>query len=353
MRRLLPIAFIVSAALGAAIAHPSGARAQRTHRVRPGETAAAIARRYGVEAADLLAANDLSRGRSLRAGQVLVVPSRGVAYARQGDTLSAIARRHHCSVDELLRLNRLRSGATVRVGQRIVLPGHLPDDAPRDWGEPEEPGVVTLVRGERRERFRLVAQTATDAPDALPRVLRSGLEALSRMLRREEVAEDLERHADPRLALLLAMLSDEFGGRPIVVVSGFRDSERYTEESSRHVASAAADVRILGVPERSVWERCRRLRGAGCGLYPRSTFVHVDVREDRMQWVDWSGPGQKPRYGTLRGPARRGHRAIPFPAVEGLVPTEVAIVDLPAPPAGPALERTARPTLVRTADPAR
>lgn len=349
MRRISSslILFFLFAALMAGAMLPSRAHARRSHRVRPGETPAAIARRYGVAAADLLAANGLRSARSLRAGQVLVVPSRHVAYARAGDTLSAIARRHRCSVDDLVRLNRLRGRATLRVGQRLVLPGYLPT-ARRDWGEPEDPGVVTLVRGERRERVRLVDYGEKDAEAPSPRVLRSGLEALTRVLRREGVDGDLEREADPRLALLLAMLSDEFGGRPLVIVSGFRDAERYTEESSRHVASAAADLRIAGVPERTVWETCRRIRGTGCGYYPRSTFVHVDAREGRKQWVDWSGPGQRPRYGTLRGPARRGRRSIPFPAVAATVPAEVLVVDR-----SPAREQSPTPTLVRADGPAR
>ncbi len=321
---------------------PHGSAQGRTHRVRPGETPGAIARRYGIAAADLLAANDLAHARSLRVGQVLVVPPRGVAYARAGDTLSEIARRHRCSVDDLVRLNRLRRGATLRVGQRLVLPGYVPEDVQRDWGEPEEPGVVTLIRGERRTRVRLAPAASPVGAAGLPTVLRPGLDAVSDILRREDVEADLARHADPRLVMLLAMLSDAFGGRPMVIVSGFRDSERFTEESSRHVASAAADLRVTGVPDRAVWERCRRLRGAGCGLYPRSTFVHVDARDERTQWVDWSGPGQRPRYGTLRGPARRGHRAIPYPAANGVVPAEVAVVDAaPASAAVPATSLTA------------
>ena len=59
-----------------------------------------------------------------------------------------------------------------------------------------------------------------------------------------------------------------------------------------------------------------RLSDTGCGYYPRSTFVHVDVRAQAAQWVDWSRPGRRPRYGNLsrswprfcRNRRRRTHR---------------------------------------------
>jgi LysM repeat protein len=330
--------------LGVLAAFPSRARAERTHRVRPGETPAQIARRYGVATLDLLGANELGRAGRIRAGQTLIVPDRGVTYVGRGDTLSGIARRHRCSITELARLNRLRPSAPLRVGQRLVLPGHVPAWEPREWGEPDEPGVVTLIRGERRVRVRLLDESS--------RVVKAGLEALSEMLRREDEPADASRAADPRLAVLLAMLSDQFGGRPLIVVSGFRDAERFTEESSRHVASSAADIRIQGVPHRALWERCRRVRNVGCGFYPNSVFVHVDVRDRRTQWVDWSGPGERPRYGTLRGPARRGHRNMSFPRADAIVPNEVEVVGEPAGAAARTVAEPAPATEAREEPPA-
>ncbi len=77
-----------------------------------------------------------------------------------------------------------------------------------------------------------------------------------------------------------------------------------------------------------VWEYCRRIDHAGCGYYPRSTFVHVDARRLRTQWVDWSRPGRRARYGTLRGPAnRRRRRRMPRPRVDQDLELEVRIVD--------------------------
>lgn len=42
----------------------------------------------------------------------------------------------------------------------------------------------------------------------------------------------------------------------------------------------------------------------GVGYYPRSTFVHLDVRDRSAYWVDRSRPGQAPQY--QRQPAAAG-----------------------------------------------
>jgi hypothetical protein len=37
----------------------------------------------------------------------------------------------------------------------------------------------------------------------------------------------------------------------------------------------------------------------GCGYYPNSSFVHVDVRQPgtgHVAWIDASGPGEPPHY---------------------------------------------------------
>ena len=177
---------------------------------------------------------------------------------------------------------------------------------------------MTLVRRSERERVRLV--------DAEGRVMRAGLEALARLMRRQD--EDAPQAPSPRLAMLLAKLSDQFGGRPVAVVSGWRPVGGRTRPSSRHTMGRAADIKIRGVGNRTLWEACRRIDHVGCGYYPRSTFTHVDARHRRTQWVDWSRPGQRARYGTLSGPRRRGRRAMRWPRRRGDVPLSIEIVEL-------------------------
>ena len=296
---------------------PTAAQAQRSHTVRSGQTLAAIARRHRVSVADLKAANHLRNAR-LRPGQSLIIPERGTTYVRRGETLSHIARRANASVEELRRANRLRRNARIRPGQRLVLPGHTPrEQLQRDYGDPETPGRVTLIRRERREVMQLV--------DDRGRVRQEGLDTLKELLKRTD--QDQPPPANPRLGLLLARISDRFGGRPIRIVSGYRPARGRTRESSRHVSGRATDIRVQGVPHRAVWEFCRRINHAGCGFYPRSTFVHVDARLSRTQWVDWSRPGQGARYGDLRGPTRRRRRLrMSRPRVEQDLPLAVRVI---------------------------
>ncbi len=280
--------------------------AQRTHTVRPGQSMSRIARRYHVGVWDLALANRRRPSGTLRPGQTLVVPPRGVTYVRPGQTLTRIARDHDCSVAELRRLNRIRGG--LRAGQRLILPGYeAPGPAvPRDWGVPDQPGLVSIRRRDGVVRVPLL--------DEERRVTREGLVALGELMRRRD--EDAAEVPHPRLAVLLAAISDHFGGRELTLVSGRRPSGGYTRETSRHVSGRATDIRVRGVPRRQLWDFCRTLADTGCGYYPRSTFVHVDVRAHAAQWVDWSRPGARPRYGNLsrawprfcRSRRRRTHR---------------------------------------------
>lgn len=269
----------------------------RQHTVRAGDTWVRIARRNGIDPLDLALANGSRLERTLRPGQVLTIPPEGVVFVRTRQSLADVARAHECDPAALARLNRLRPGATLRVGQRLVLPGYAPSSEPvdRDWGAPSERGVARIRRRSELERVRLV--------DGEGRVTREGLTQVAALMRRQE--EDQPALPHPRLIRLLAAISDHFGGREITLVSGRRPAGGRTRETSRHVSGHATDIRVEGVPARALWDYCRSLGQTGCGLYPRSTFVHVDVREHAAQWVDWSEPGRRSAYGNLRGPWRR------------------------------------------------
>lgn len=318
---------IVAITLGLA-ALSGRAEAQSLHTVRSGQTLASIARRHRVSVSDLAAANRMRPNDTLRIGQELRVPGRGVVFVRPGQTLSHIARAHDTTVEALARANRMRPNSTLRAGQRLVLPGFnaTREVTPQDWGEPEQPGTVRVRTREGVVELRLV--------DELGRVSAEALRALGTLMDEADDDGDSSAHQPhARLGALLAAISDEFGGREIQIVSGFREVGGYTQETSRHVHGRAIDIRVRGVPHRAVWDYCRSLALTGCGLYPRSTFVHVDVRESHQQWVDWSAPGQRPRYGTLSGPyTRRQRRSASRPRVgrhiteENAVPREVKVV---------------------------
>lgn len=279
----------------AVLVTPRPACAQRTHTVRSGQSLARIARRYGVRVSDLAGANGLDPDAQVRPGQELRVPEEGVTYVRAGQTLSSIARDAGCSITDLVRLNRLREGQSLRVGQRIILPGHVAHEeaerAASRWGRPRAPGVATLYRPATRTRTRI------RLVDSRGRASRAALRRMQELMRpRGASRRDHYPRPPARLIELLARVSDHFGGRTIHVVSGFRSAGGYTRETSQHVAGHAVDIRVDGVPNTALRDYLRTFEHVGVGYYPRSTFVHFDVRERSTYWVDWSRPGEAPRY---------------------------------------------------------
>jgi uncharacterized protein YcbK (DUF882 family) len=100
---------------------------------------------------------------------------------------------------------------------------------------------------------------------------------------------------DRRLLRRLQRVADEFPGRIFTIVSGYRPP-RGERGRSRHTLGQALDFSVQGVPNKRVFDFCRRLPSTGCGYYPNSTFVHLDYREKKTQWVDYSGPGEPPDY---------------------------------------------------------
>ncbi len=329
MRRWIPstLSFVaVLAALGLITPHPTAA--DRSYRVRRGDTPARIAQRHHVSVNNLLAANRMSRGDHLRAGERIRIPDRGVHYVQPGESLSEIAADHQVSIRSLARANRIRPNASIRVGQRLLLPGHEADEAraraEARWGRPRRPGVARLIRirPEINMRVRLV--------DRRGRARRAALRRLTPLMR--ERGSRRTRRPHRRLVWVLSRISDHFGGRPIYVISGFRSAGGYTRETSRHTSGRAMDLRVRGVPITALRDYARTLDRVGVGFYPESRFVHVDVREQRAYWVDTSAPGEAPRYRRRnRNAGTEGDGADDDSAPDGEAEAEAEDAESPTP----------------------
>jgi len=299
------------------LAWPGLASAQREHTVRRGQSLARIASRYDVSVANLAAANRLRRNAQLRPGQVLRIPERGVHYVARGETLASTARDHDCSVADIRRTNRLRTDS-LRVGQRLLLPGFDSVDdrqeAAQRWGRPRRPGVAHFYRRsmDRHLRVRLVNSQGRARRTARTRL---------RELMRYAVSRRMGPLPPARLVEILARVSDHFGGRQITIVSGYRGTGRGTDDSSQHTRGHAVDIRIRGVPHTALRDYVRQtFNHVGVGFYPRSHFVHIDVRDRDAYWVDWSRPGEDSEY------QRRGEAPPPDATEE-----EIEATDMPGP----------------------
>ncbi|MGP1396604.1 MAG: LysM peptidoglycan-binding domain-containing protein [Inquilinaceae bacterium] len=90
--------------------------------VQPGDTVQAIARRYNVPTADLIAANNLRPPYTLQAGQELRLPQPRIHLVEAGDSLYALALRYGVEMEDIARLNNLGPPYRILIGQRLRLP---------------------------------------------------------------------------------------------------------------------------------------------------------------------------------------------------------------------------------------
>jgi uncharacterized protein YcbK (DUF882 family) len=211
-----------------------------------------------------------------------------------GQTLGKIAKRYNVSVDALCRANHLRHGARIKPGMRLVIPDGAEADAPaapqkadswQDFAEkPRKRGFVILESPTRQWRGYVLS--------ARGKVLPHAKEAIERVFASWRTG--VRHEIDPRLIHLVVRLSDTFGGRPIRVVSGYREKSFAVE--SKHKVGRAFDFSIPGIPNSFVRDYLRTLTNVGVGYYPNSTHVHMDVREESAYWVDDAAPGEAPRY---------------------------------------------------------
>jgi LysM repeat protein len=274
-RLLLSAACLVALLLASASA---SARAEVVHVVAHGQTLGRIAKRYHVTVEAIREVNGLRPGQQIHPGLSLVIPEKG----KEAEAAKKAALLTASKAKKGDRQGRDGQGAD-RTG-----PPAAGDRAEAPAGKKRvRPGFVRLVRGPDRLEVQLVGRHGHLAPAALA--------GLSNMLRFYPTGARIA--IDPRLAALVARVSDHFGGRPIHVVSGFRPYSpvQYTPHSNHNVGRAM-DFSIEGIPSTTVRDFCRTFRDAGVGFYPNSTFVHLDVRTGKSYWIDYSRSGEAPRY---------------------------------------------------------
>jgi hypothetical protein len=222
-------------------------------------------------------------------------PQMVLHLVRQGQTVASIARLYRVTVARLCADNAqacrrpLRPGTELRIAAAEPPPSQPGPRAPRDPYalRPRHPGYVTL-----HSPFGSWSGAALARDGKVANAASGGFQKMLACRRTGKTWT-----IDERLIRMVSMVSDHFGGRAIRVVSGFRpwSPDQYTTES-KHNVGRAMDFSIPGVPNEVVRDFCRSLPDVGCGYYPNSSFVHLDVREESAYWIDYSGPGEAPRY---------------------------------------------------------
>lgn len=103
---------------------------------------------------------------------------------------------------------------------------------------------------------------------------------------------DQSTHAvQTRLLDLAYRAMIHFNAPHVVLVSGFRR----TRVTSRHSHGRAIDMELPDVNVRELARFLEQSGFVGVGIYPRSGFVHLDVRGSSYFWVDNSGSGRRGR----------------------------------------------------------
>jgi uncharacterized protein YcbK (DUF882 family) len=142
-------------------------------------------------------------------------------------------------------------------------------------------GRLSLARPELGERITAVYRRKDGTYD------QDGIKKIQRIMRSSGSGEE----TPPALMLLeiLDAVEDKFGGRGLVLLSGYRSPRLNNKvpgaaRYSTHMLGWAADIRVPGRSPLQVAAFARTLRAGGVGYYPDAAFVHLDAGR-RRQWT--------------------------------------------------------------------
>ena len=279
----LPLAFAL------ALTCSMRARADVQHVVKKDEKLPAIAQKYDVSVKAILKANRLANGKQIEPGEVLTIPTgEGAKASDKKDAAKGKGETEHAKKDaKETSKDKDKKGEAGKKSE------------PASYAsKPKTPGVVHV------KRLATTEEADVRILDKKGKVQPTALKSFEKIMRSPSGAA---HPIEPRLLALLTTVSNHFGSRKIEIVSGFRPftPTQYTPHSN-HNHGKAIDFRVVGVPNEAVRDFCRTLKNVGCGYYPNSTFVHMDVRESSAFWIDYSKPGEPPRYNAPNVEADEG-----------------------------------------------
>lgn len=118
------------------------------------------------------------------------------------------------------------------------------------------------------------------------------LTQLSHLLR--DRRDGKEYPINPQLLDVLHRLQSTLGIKdPYHIICGFRSKETNAKlhrtnkgvaKNSLHVKGKAVDLRLETTPLKELRNAARSLKAGGVGYYPKSNFVHVDIRSKPVCW---------------------------------------------------------------------
>lgn len=275
--------------------------ADKLYEIQSGDTLLAIALNHGFSLDDLMLANGIKDADKVFAGQKLRFPidsnhgkmtPKGVVLAvPKGFNLSRIATAYGIPIANIIRANKLSNPNRLVEGQELLIPGakHVIELVPPP---PCYKAPVTLyrVRNDVTRTVPLCFCSGAASPD--------GIQAIS------DISKPINTGADAPAARLLhsslvAMVqkvAEQYPGKRIEVISGYRSARQRGNESN-HNKGLALDFRVAGVNNEDLVTFLRTQENVGVGYYPNSVFVHLDIRDTHAYWIDYSAPGERAIYG--------------------------------------------------------
>ena len=162
----------------------------QVHKLRKGESLAALAKQYGVSQTEILKANSLKSGKQLAAGKSITIPGKALASAgaacppvqpkgavaaaeartvqvKKGLTLSAVAAANKVDVKTLMAANGISSEKDLKAGMKLKIPGEVasaPVAAQTAAARPQEAPAQNQVQADKLAALAKGRQAAPQAP---------------------------------------------------------------------------------------------------------------------------------------------------------------------------------------------
>jgi LysM repeat protein len=165
-----------------ALAQGAASSAASLHIVRPGESLASIARRYGVQWKEIASLNNLADPNRIRPGIQLRIPAgqpekqtapaSGSYRVARGDSLWKIARSRGVNIDDLASANGLTRSSVLRIGQLLSIPasplavGALHVPSPVETSDDDLSRLLKTTADLRSWSFIVVHHSATRGGNA-------------------------------------------------------------------------------------------------------------------------------------------------------------------------------------------
>jgi len=168
------------------------------------------------------------------------------------------------------------------------------DEAPSALFTEKEPAPPTPVNLGGDGKLKLVLQRTGEKLDVSYRnedgtYNQQALDQIKHLMRSSYDEE--EKPIAIKLVELLDNLEDEFGGRGLIILSGYRSPALNCRtpgaaKHSLHMLGWAADIRVPGYSNKLVSDYAHKLALGGVGFYWGRGFTHVDVGPARY-WVKY------------------------------------------------------------------